>query len=382
MFSPIALSEIIACSGTGAGALYLTWRKFRRVSPLAILSPSTETDVLELQSRYGYNEHSFVGVSVQNEIWKDGETGGIVSYTARGRVWVVAGEPLGREEDLAKITHRFLEYASTNRRIAVFLPTTEKFAKIMATADARIVKVGASPYFDLEHWDPRGNAAKKLRLGLNHGRKAGVCVEEVTAVTDDFRHEAERLGAEWADHRRAGVRFGWLFELAPFRYSAAKKYFAARTPDGKLKGLLAASPIPARNGWYLEDVLRSFDAPAGTADLLVFEVLKTLAAQGATLATLGTVPLSEKGLDEVSKGRNRLVEKAFRLCRRHLTSLYNFKGLETFKSKFVPTWWESEYVIASKGVLIPPRVANAVLGLIIPGGLLHMIRVVLFDDVS
>ena len=145
-----------------------------------------------------------------------------------------------------------------------------------------------------------------------------------------------------------------------------------------LVGLLAASPIPAREGWYLEDVLRSAGAPNGTSDLLVFETLKMLAEQGAKLATLGTVPLSEYGKNDISAGNNLLVEKALDFSRTHLKALYNFNGLACFKSKFVPCWWESEYVIVSKGHLIPPRVANAVFNVIIPGGLLQILQILLF----
>ncbi len=382
MLSVIALSEIVACAGTGAGTLYLSWKRLRTPGRSAVIHPQNEGEALSLQSKYGYNEHSFVGVGVQAEVWVDALTGGIVSFNERGKVWVAAGEPLGRDEDLAGITARFLAHARARKRIVAFLPTTEKFAKSIASRDVRIVKVGASPYFDLQKWNPRGNSAKKLRSGVNHARRAGISVEEVSNVTEEFRREAESLSQEWSDHRRAGVHFGWLFELAPFRYSAARKYFAARTPDGKLQGLIAASPIPARAGWYLEDVLRSVDSPSGTSDILVFEALTSLAACGVRLATLGTVPLSEKGSDCVSVGHNFLVERSLKFSRRHLTSLYNFKGLGTFKSKFVPSWWEGEYVIVSKGVLISPRVANAILSIIVPGGLFQILQILLSDSIS
>jgi phosphatidylglycerol lysyltransferase len=192
----------------------------------------------------------------------------------------------------------------------------------------------------------------------------------------------DTLSAEWTGSRRAGVGFGWLFGVEPFSHSAAKKYFAARTPDGALVGVLAASPIPARDGWYLEDVLRSRNAPDGTSDLLVVEALRTLAAGGAKLATLGTVPLSEKGEAGLCVGHNRLVERAFRFSRKRLNRLYNFEGLGHFKSKFVPCWWENEYVVVTKGHVMPPRVANALFNVLLPGGLIQIIRILLSGNGS
>ena len=85
-----------------------------------------------------------------------------------------------------------------------------------------------------------------------------------------------------------------------------------------------------------------------------------LAAQGAKLATLGTVPLSEKGCNELSAGHNFIVDSALTFSRKHLNSLYTFDGLGHFKSKFVSTWWESEYVFVSNGLFLPPRVSNSI----------------------
>ncbi|CAN5473525.1 hypothetical protein BH10ACI3_BH10ACI3_25500 [soil metagenome] len=382
MLHLVAVSEILAFAGASTSTFYLAWQRSKVQKWLTIIPRQDDRDVLRLQSQYGYNEHSFVGISVQPEVWIDKANNGAVSYNENGKVWVVAGEPLGREEDLPEITRQFLKFARTKKKIVAFLPATEKFARSVASADARIVKVGAAPYFDLQNWEPRGNSAKKLRLGVNHGRKAGVTVTEVSQVTDQFRREANKLSNQWAESRRAGVNFGWIFELVPFQNSESRKYFAARDLSGNLVGLLAASPIPAREGWYLEDVLRSSDAPNGTSDLLVFEALGTLAAQGAKLATLGTVPLSDKGADDLSSGQSFLTETALKLSRRHLNSVYNFEGLGTFKSKFVPTWWESEYAIVSKGRLIPPRVANAMFNIIIPGGLLQLLQILFFDQAS
>ena len=378
MFHFAAAPEALVCAGAGISTFLLSWKQVKlHRSHLTILPKQNACDLLSLQSKFGYNEHSFVGISVQPEVWSDGIHDGGIAYNETGRVWVVAGEPLGQSEDLPAITANFIKHARSRKKIVAFLPTTEKFARSVSDQNVRIVKVGASPYFDLENWDPRGNSAKKLRLGVNRGRRSGVEVTEVTDVTESFRAEVEDLTSQWGGCRKAGVSFGWLFALVPFQNSNSKKYFAARTPDGKLVGLLAASPIPARDGWYLEDVLRSSDSPDGTSDLLVFETLKMLAAQGAKLATLGTVPLSAKGCDDLSAGRNKIVERSLTFSRKHLNSLYNFDGLGAFKSKFVPSWWESEYVVVSKGRLIPPRVANAVFNVIVPGGFVQILQLLL-----
>src|SRR5205823_12310004 len=121
--------------------------------------------------------------------------------------------------------------------------------------------------------------------------------------------EAGYLCKRWLKTRRSPTKFGWLFAVDLFHHSARKKYFTARDPTGRLVGFLAASPIPARQGWYLEDVLRLPDAPNGTADLLVVEVLKWLKRDGAKLATLGTAPMAMEGsLDPLIRCSPKLSE--------------------------------------------------------------------------
>src|SRR6185503_13364685 len=106
-----------------------------------------------------------------------------------------------------------------------------------------------------------------------------------------------------------------------------KKYFTARDPNGRLVGFLAASPIPARAGWYLEDVLRAKEAPNGTADLLVVEALQLLKADGAKLATLGTAPMAMEGHVSPEVHASRILSKLTRLIATCFSVFYNFGGV-------------------------------------------------------
>src|SRR5262249_7661694 len=137
-------------------------------------------------------------------------------------------------------------------------------------------KIGSAPYFDLATWAPRGDRAKKARAGVNQARRAGVRVTEVVDVDEQLVRETACLCKSWLTSGRSAMKFEWLFTLDLRRHKERKKYFTARDKDGKLVGFVAASPIPARDGWYLEDVLRSKKAPNGTTDLLVVAALDLL----------------------------------------------------------------------------------------------------------
>jgi phosphatidylglycerol lysyltransferase len=329
--------------------------------------------LLQLQTAYGYNAHSLVSIAPGARLWAVPEIDGAIIYSEFGHVWLAAGDPVAAEADMCELARGFIAAARKQGRVAAFVPTTARFARMAVKLNLGALKIGAAPYFDLQTWQPRGDRAKKMRAGINQAQRAGVTVTTLDSINRQFKQETQELCRRWLATRRTATGFGWLFLLDPFLHAELKRYFAARDATGQLLGLLAASPIPARAGWYLEDVLRHPTAPPGTNDLLVVEALKHLAADGAQLATLGTAPLAPEGPDEVPTGDYPHIERALTTAAARLTRFYNFDGLRRFKAKFVPTWWESEYVLVPHGATVPPRVAYAILRAIAPGGLAQLL---------
>jgi phosphatidylglycerol lysyltransferase len=362
----------LAAGGAGYGARYARLRLRLARTRRLDRAPDPTGELLRLQTIHGYNAHSLVSVAPGARLWSTPDIDGAIIYCEFGRVWLAAGDPLASEEETAELARRFVAAARRRRRVAAFIPATERFARLGLEAGLCAAKVAAAPYFDLKTWNPRGDRAKKMRGGVNQALRAGVVFEEVNDVTGELRRETAALCGTWLKSRRAASGFGWLLALDPFRHGEYKKFFTARDAGGKLVGLLAASPVPARGGWYLEDVLRQPDAPPGTADLLVVEALKRLRDAGAQLATLGTAPLAADG-EDISTPDHTQARRAIRLVGPRLGAFYNFAGVRRFKSKFAPSYWESEYVLVPRGATIPPRVAYAFMRAVVPGGIVQLL---------
>lgn len=359
----------LAAGGAGYGARYIGQRWRALLTPtLPVHDPTDE--LLKLQSRYGYNAHSLVSIAQGARIWTTPKVEGAIIYGQWGRVWLAAGDPLAAEDEMSAMVQGFIEAAREKNCIAAFVPATARLARATVPSQLKAVKVGAAPYFDLRAWEPRGNRAKKLRAGVNQARRAGVQIEFIDCAGERLKRETAVLCQSWLKTRRTATTFCWLLALDPFLHAERKRFFAARNATGELVGFLAASPIPARDGWYLEDFLRSPDAPQGTTDLLVMEALTKLSAEGAKLATLGTSPLAPDGEREVPTVD--YLEKTMHTVAARFSHLYNFEGLRRFKAKFVPTWWESEYALVPRGVIVPPLVTYAMLRAVVPGGLTRL----------
>ena len=369
---PIPIHDLwwIAAGGSaGYGARYMKSRidaalLARRQKRL----PDPTGELLRLHALYGYNAHSLVSIAPGALRWSTPDIDGAVIYGEFGRVWLAAGDPLAPLAERGELARQFAAYAKRKNRVVAFVPVTAEFAGLLAPNDFAAVKVGAAPYFDLQIWNPRGECAKKLRAGVNQARRAGVEIDEAIGGVDErLRSETAQLCLNWLGSRRSATAFGWLVALDPFLHSQHKRYFTARV-SGRLVGFLSISPIPLRQGWYLEDVIREPDAPNGMATLLVAEALKRLRDEGSVLATLGTAPLAADGSNDVPT-ENRRVARALELASSRLSGFYNFAGLRQFKGRFVPSWWESEYVLHQRGVAIPPRVGHAIVRALVPGGL-------------
>ena len=338
-----------------------------------VILPDPTVDLFRFYQSHGYNAHALVGIARGTRVWTCPETEGAVAYNEFGKVWLVPGDPLASVENLAKVSDCFLQKARAEGRVVGFMPATEQFAKQSSGLGLRAIKIGSAPYFDLATWAPRGDRAKKARAGVNQARRARVHVSEVIEVDEKLIRETACLCKSWLTTRRSAIRFEWLFTVDLFQHKEKKKYFTARDANGRLVGFLAASPIPARDGWYLEDVLRSKNAPNGTTDLLVVEVLDALKRSGAKLATLGTALLATDGVADPDVHISRLLSKAAWLVAGWFSIFYNFDGVRRFKAKFAPSWWESEYVLMSQNVTAPPRVLSAAIHAIVPAGPSYLI---------
>jgi lysylphosphatidylglycerol synthetase-like protein (DUF2156 family) len=51
-----------------------------------------------------------------------------------------------------------------------------------------------------------------------------------------------------------------------------------------------------------------------------------------------------------------VVVRALRLASQRLGAFYSFEVLRRFKGKFVPIWWESEWALGQRAMVMPTRV--------------------------
>jgi len=362
-------AEIIA-AGRFALALDGDWATTQQArNTIDAGRPQADEYLVEMVNRYGYEHQSFVLLYGGMEVWRLHKPEAAVLYRRVGRVVVVGAAPLTARAHLREVIQRFLAHCRERNFDCLMLPLCNETAAVARECGMGLLKIGESGYFKLPEWKPAGNRGKKVRAGVNQARKAGIVVERYDPLSNRdkrTRAEIEELCQAWINTREVDA-LGWLLELDPFKLAEYKRYFLARAANGHLEGMLACCPIPARNGWYLEDLIRRPGADRGVSELLIVEALRSFAAEGAELATLATSPLAGIEPAEVDPGF-KFLARLLRLIYEHLDAFYHFKALHRFKAKFAPSFVEHEFV-----AIYPPRIrlrmALSVIGAFDPGGL-------------
>ena len=359
----------------------------------ARLLPADLATLLRWHARYAVNPSSLAALGTMTHmVVLPGVVGGL-GVQRVGTVLVASGEPLSSPANWPDFASAFLNLSQRAGAVPCFAPVGNEFAATLQQFGLLTVRLGSTPYIHLSDWPRTGNPGAGVREAVNRAKRDRLVFRQTQLGSEQspeqspgpeqteppqlepgqmrwpadalqWRAEVGRLCDGWLKRRRARTAFHWIFQLEPLSFPAYRQYFEARQ-EGRLVGLLAASPLKGRDCWYLEDILRSGDAPASTSTALVAYALNALKKDGVSMATLGGVPLSrERGWDNHQV--TALERLAYRL--RPLLSLaYSFDGLETFKRRFGPAHWENEFLAFPPGLQTELRVAKALTRLVLIG---------------
>lgn len=221
------------------------------------------------------------------------------------------------------------------------------------------VLLGAQPVWSPERWTARVGKRSSLRAQFNRARNKGVAVREWPAPEAENHPALRRCLAEWLATRNLPP-LHFLVEPETLTNLKDRRVFVAMLGDREVLGFTVLSPVAARNGWLVEQIVRGLRAPNGTAELLIDTAMRAIASDGAAYATLGLSPLSERA-NVPGIAQPMWLDLLLRWIRVHGRRFYNFEGLDAFKAKFNPEEWEPIFAIADSD-RFPPGALYAIAG--------------------
>ncbi|HEV8123837.1 MAG TPA: DUF2156 domain-containing protein [Gemmatimonadales bacterium] len=311
----------------------------------------------ELILRYGWNSTAYQIINPGITHWFAARGDALVGYVRYARVRVVAGAPVAALERLADVTAEFEADAHHAGDRVCYFGAEERFEAMGRGNPSRsMVTLGAQPV-----WRPARLAARirqraSLRAQVNRARNKKVSVAEWTAERASDSAELRSVLQAWLETRGLPpMRF--LVEPQTLARLEDRLIFVAEQ-GGRVVGFLVASPIPARAGWLVEQIVRTPRAPNGVTELLIVTAADAMARAGSEYVTLGLAPLSRRArLPETPAPW--WLRAALNSVRAHGRRFYNFDGLDAFKAKFQPEQWTPVFAVSNQRHFTP-RVLYAI----------------------
>lgn len=313
----------------------------------------------EIVLRHGWNATAYQILNPGIRLWFSQDGDAVAGYVANHAVRVVAGAPVCPDGRMRAVALELEAVAARDRqRVCYFCAGTRLLDVVGGDGAHRSVVIGAQPAWDPADWEGMVGSHASLRAQLNRARNKGVTVEEWPAPRAMRDVELRRTLDEWLSTRGLPP-LHFLVETRTLDRLLDRRVFVA-VRDGGVTGFLVATPIPARQGWLVEQLIRGRGAPNGTAELLIDAAVRAVREDGSPYVTLGLSPLSTYA-GALGNGGPRWLRFLLGWMRAHVHRFYNFEGLEAFKAKFRPAIWEPIFAV-SDGPDFPPRMLYGIAG--------------------
>jgi phosphatidylglycerol lysyltransferase len=307
--------------------------------------------------RHGWNATAYQILNPGIALWFSRRGDAVIGYVEYAGTRVVAGAPVCATDRLDEVVEEFGRAAALAKTRVCYFGAGDRLVRLLAgRSDWSAASLGAQPSWTPARWADKVAGHASLRAQLNRARNKRVVVDEWEASRASADPRLRRCLAEWLSDRGLPP-LHFLVEPETLGRLADRRLFVA-TRGADVVAFLLASPVPARDGWLVEQIIRGRSAPNGTAELLLDAAMRALAAHGASYVTLGLSPLSRHSRFDASRvpAWLRLV---LRLVRAHGRRFYNFEGLDRFKAKFDPDEWE-EIVALADSPRFSPRTLWAI----------------------
>lgn len=311
------------------------------------------TSVRKLILEYGWNATVYQILNPGIGHWFPQSRQAVVGYVEHAGYRIVAGAPVCAYEELPAVVSEFEADAARKKLNVCYFGAEARLESVLGrSARHSMIHMGAQPSWDPGRWPRVYEHHASLRAQLNRARNKGVKVVEWEPLRATSSIELHKCLAYWLKTRHFPTMH-FLVEPETLERLFDRRIFVAERKD-EVIGFLVASPVPQRNGWLIEQMVRGRGAVNGMVELLIDTAVNSMSS--SAYLTLGLAPLSPRaGSDQAPIWFQYLRD----LVRRYASGFYNFEGLEQFKAKFQPEVWEPVYAIANSATF-PPQALYAI----------------------
>lgn len=313
----------------------------------------------ELILEFGWNSTAYQLINPGIAHWFAARGDALVGYVEYAGVRVVAGAPVASLDRLSEVTAEFESAAARNGARVCYFGAEERLEQLTRQMPTHsVILLGAQPSWVPANLLATFSGKASLRAQINRARNKGVLVRQwpPDQVTDN--PALHRVLAAWLATRGLPP-LHFMIEPQTLSRTADRLVFVAEWRD-RVVGFLVASPVPAREGWLIEQIVRLPDAPNGVGELLIDAASRAMASRDSRYVTLGLAPLSRRA-EYSASAEPWWLRATLGWIRAHGRRFYDFDGLDAFKAKFRPESWAPVFAVGNES-RFSPRLLYAIAG--------------------
>jgi phosphatidylglycerol lysyltransferase len=303
---------------------------------------------LALTRMYGTNPISYFALEAGKSFFFSDSGKSFISYVLEGDVAVVAGDPVGPEEEMLPLISQFISFCHEQDWTTVFWQVRDVYTELYRQAGMRLLKIGEDPVITIDTFTLVGKAMANVRTSIRHAEKAGLHVVFYGGHVHDAGQLAqmEQISRAWLASK-GGSEMGFSMGRFDAHGDDEQVYALAVDAHNKVYGFVSFVPIYGRKGWGIDLMRRRAQIPVGTIELLIVRSMEYLKARGAEIVSLGLAPMSN-----INHSDETFLEYGIDFLSNFVGDLSKKASLCNFKKKFQPRW-ESRYLIYSSTLILP-----------------------------
>ncbi len=279
-----------------------------------------------------------------------------LGYRVKGRVAIVAGDPIGEPDAISPLIDEFTALCRTNDWVPVFYEASPQHLEIYRQHGLKWFKIGEEAVLPLTSWSLEGGKVAKVRQFINKVRREApdLQIREYRRDVPDpeVDDQLEQISVEWLAGKK-GAEMGFNLGIFSVEELADKRVVIAQRDSGVVDAFVTWLPYREGRAVVLDAMRRRATAQPGVMDLLIAQSGLIFKQEGLEALSLAVAPLANA--DEAAAVSP--YDRGVRLLFNHFSSVYGYQTLFQYKKKFNPAW-EPRYLVFPRADLLV-RIAYA-----------------------
>ena len=257
-----------------------------------------------LLNLYSQNPCSYLALEDDKSLYFGRTVDGVVPYGTVGDKVVINGDPVCADGDFPALLAEFTDFCRSTAHRMIFLGLTDHFIEEYRRQGFGTVKSGEEARFHLADYEISGKKGAKMRMNINHAKKAGVTVAEyrpLAARDPALEEELDRVTREWLGQKKSDL-LRFTMGTVGLDDPMDKRYFYAKNDGGKVVAFIVFVPFLGKKGYMADVTHHGNDAPGGVMETIIYEAFQAFKAEGVEYGSLGVAPLAGAGPGEPEPG--------------------------------------------------------------------------------